>query len=228
MTYNIEFGYKISDIERWLQSLPKKNDLLCFQEFPKSRIPSVMQVFPDYSFQYSGGMERKGETFGQLTVFKKKLLNCVSSTSLFLGDSRVENIMMRTKSIKNALITVFEMHGLKFIVANIHLSCLTLNSRRRRQLMQLIEEINKIAAEVQIPVIIMGDYNYTSLFMQEFLFQFMQKYNFTNAFRETTHRLGFLKQQLDYVFCRNCRVSNYEVIKNYFSDHFPIQFVYSI
>jgi len=53
----------------------------------------------------------------------------------------------------------------------------------------------------------------------------MEKNELTNAYKTHTHKLFFIKQQLDYVFYNNCVIKNVKIGKKVkYSDHSPVWF----
>lgn len=228
LSYNIEFGKRLDDIRVWLQSHDKKFNLLCLQEFPQSKISLMVQTFPQYDYKFCGDFIKKDETYGQLTLFDREKLECLQSQEVYLGDSFIESILHKTKVSKIALVTVFMRRGKKFILVNTHLACLALNVKRRMQLEKIITAINASEAAKPLPALVVGDFNYSSLFLRQALFKFMDQYNFKNTFVAKTHRLGLVNQQLDYIFCRDCVVDSAQVLSLSFSDHYPIEFAYTV
>lgn len=226
LTYNIQYGRKLSSIIQWLNSLEKLPDILCFQEFPD---PTSLRLLlglrgarENYDLRFVQSLIKKRKFYGQLTLYNKKILTLIKHTDVHLGNSKLEKILSFQSKGRNALITSFRYKNKVFELINAHLTAFHLNETRRRQILMIMDSIKE--GTEKIPTIFLGDLNYSSLLRQSKLIDLMKKYGLENAFSLKTHKLFFLRHQLDYVFYKNCQIVNPEVIKINYSDHYPVQF----
>lgn len=225
ITYNIHFGQKLSQITQWLHKHQKQFDILCFQEFPEEQIKPFLKTFSQtFAHIYAPGFRIRRGTFGELTLICKDSVSLISSQIVDLGErSFYENTLWRTIGSRTALVTVLQYKKKKIVIANTHLICFTSNKKRRNQITRLLKVLNPLVRNDTSPIVILGDFNYTSLIRQKVLFEFMEKEQFENAFEKPTHEHLFVRQQLDYVFYKNCAVKDIEIEKLHFSDHYPVK-----
>ena len=227
LSYNIEHGKNIDQAGEWFMSLNPKPDILCLQEIPQKKA-SQFQKFLDkhgYSHKYAPSYTKKGITYGELTAYNTKSVLLVFSKVVELGSSIVAKLISRHNSRYTSLLTVFQYKKQNFIVVNIHLLPHGLHGRRRKQLGMAIQAL-QLLRFVNMPSIIVGDYNYSSFFGRGGLIRYMAKNGFTMAGRKKliTHRQWRIPHQTDYVFYRQCKVKNVEVEAVKFSDHYPLLF----
>lgn len=225
LTYNIEMGRQLPKILQWIELLSQLPEIICFQEFPEMQIESFIKGFThgNYQYKYAPSFQKTHHMFGQLTLYKKKIISLKKSFLIDLGLSAGEKILFRNKGNRSSLITVFRYKRKSFVIANSHLTLLHVNKKRRMELQLIIEKLEKNLSS-SLPKIILGDFNYSSLIRQKKLIQFMEKNQFLNAYKLKTHRILFFHHQLDYVFYKNCTVKDAVVTKLRFSDHYPVQF----
>lgn len=227
LTYNIRYGRKLHEITEWLSQREAFFDIICFQEFPIDQIDlflnSVNKESLDYRFSH--GFKKKEKIYGQLTLFNKKKITLLEDVVLSLGPSVLER--SKIKGERSSLITRFVYQKKEFIIANTHLVCFALNNKRIFQLEKIITHFTQNIAK-NVPVLVVGDFNYSSLIRQKKLLNFMEQHGFTNAYTTSTYKLLFLKYQLDYVFYKNCEIKDVEVLNLRFSDHFPAEFALSL
>jgi endonuclease/exonuclease/phosphatase family metal-dependent hydrolase len=227
LSYNILYGKKLDKIAQWLTSTPKKFDILCFQEFPKEKINFLLKALLPikYSFKYGTNFIKNNKDYGQLTLINSKKIKFRGSKSIFLGTNFIEDKIFGLKGERSSLITKLRFGKNDLILANTHLIAYALNSHKREQLEKVTEEIKNFSKKSKMPVVLLGDLNYSSIIWQDGIFNLMRKMGFQNAHREKTHKLLFLKyQQLDYVFFKDCKASDVVIEKLSFSDHFPMRF----
>lgn len=224
LSYNILFGKHVEEIVRWITVQKKQFDILCFQEFPKEKIRLVKKVLKPHSYAYASNVIYKGNDYGQLTVILNKKISLVDSTEIKLGTNVFEDKILRLRGERSSLFTKLRYNRKEIFLANTHLIAFAFNALRRKQLAMVVEHLENVSPKKKsLPTLVLGDLNYSSLFKREKLFTYMQKNGFTNAHRHTTHTLLFLKQQqLDYIFYKYCKVSNIRILKETFSDHFPM------
>lgn len=232
LSYNIYFGKKLSAILDWLAEIEQKNnafDIMCFQEFPYEKIDSFMLSRKSTSgYRFAPSIYLKKKIYGQLTVFNKKRLALTKVSELFLGTSRIEkrvSQLFRRSTHRTSLVTSFETptHTL-FTIANTHLSTIALNSHRINQLKKVCIETQKNAH-----ALIVGDLNYTSAFPRFSLKRLIKKYQFEDATKKLkTHRMLFMKHQLDYIFAKAVKITQVSVEQLPFSDHYPLMAQFEI
>jgi endonuclease/exonuclease/phosphatase family metal-dependent hydrolase len=220
ISYNIQYGFKIEEIYKWINSLEKKPDIICLQEFPVNEIENLnkITIFKDLGYAFVTGLSRKGIPHGELTIFDTKEFNLIKSVEIDLGVDHVEKFYKRYPTKRSALVTTFKRNNKKINIINVHLSAATLNSGRRKQIKTLIEKIDFDRT------IIIGDFNYSNLFGGKSLIQLMEYYKFKLAGEGlvTNRYKGKISQQLDYVFYRNLKLQKLKVFELKFSDHFPV------
>lgn len=225
ISYNIEWGKKLEEAGEWIMGLTPKPDIFCLQEIPNRRLTSFKKVLEarGYSYKFAPSFTKKGVTYGQLTAYKKARINLVFSQIVDLGTSLISRIISGHNSKWRSLITVLQVEKKNFIVVNVHLLPHALNGRRRKQLELAIEAL-KLLNFLNIPTLIVGDYNYSSLTGRKGLVRFMAKHGFKSAHRKKmiTHKKWRIKHQTDYVFTKNCKVKSIKSDTIKFSDHFPI------
>lgn len=229
LSYNICLSNELTSIIGWMNSLEKKVDLWCFQEFKQELIPTFIselkEKYGELDYQYATGFYLKDIHYGELTVFNPKILKLEESNAISLGRSRITALIRRYREDRTSIITTFSHLGKKFSVANTHLSAVALNRTRINQLAKLTNFLEP----QQHPLMVLGDMNYSSLIKQKTLLSFMAKRGLQCATTKLiTHRLGFVKQQLDYIFYRDVHFSSVEVLPVKYSDHMPIFATFTI
>lgn len=229
ISYNILFGKNLDKIIDWLVHFEKNNefvDIFCFQEFPEKKITYFLEKLKKnnhFNYQFIPTIHSNNKEFGQLTIFNSQKMQLITHKNIPLAGSRLEKHVLKLfkkTTNRNSLLTVFESKNNKkqFLVANIHLTCISLNHHRIDQLLKILKEIAQFKS-----VLLVGDFNYTSLLPRISLFNLMKKNQFENATKKMeTHRLLFLRQQVDYIFYRNIRLCGVGIKKIKFSDHYPI------
>lgn len=197
---------------------------MCFQEFPYSKVKEFLQKIKPNVFDYSFaiGFSNKKGAYGQLTAFNKKVKLLDKKIIKLPYSSFIEEKVFKNKGSRSALFTTLQLNNKKITIINIHLLSLVLNKTRKNQIVKILNVVNKFYKEDSI--LLLGDFNYTSLIRQNKFLDFMSHYFFKNAYTLPTYQLILVKHQVDYVFYKNCRVQNVEVTKIHFSDHFPIRF----
>lgn len=231
ITYNIYHGKKLSQISKWLLHQTNQFDLLCFQEFPQEKIDWFLAAFPRiYKYTFASNVLKKGQKYGQLTIFNSKKINYKDYTTISLGNgSIVERKVYNALGERNAMVTYFTYGKRNVYIVNVHLICFAFNGKRKKQIKIIIEALENISLSPEDSILILGDFNYSSLTRKQGLTQFMNTYGFHNASHNLkTHKLfrfkSLLTHQLDYIFYKNCQIKNIEVVNIHFSDHFPVCF----
>jgi endonuclease/exonuclease/phosphatase family metal-dependent hydrolase len=231
LAYNIRFGHKLKNIQDWILNYPKQFDIVCLQEFPFDKKAGILKNFEkhDYGYSFAPSFSKRGKQYGEITFYKKHKIKLLKSKAINLGTNLLERRSYKKNGEKSAMLTHMSYKGKKFIMANSHLFTFALNSHRINQLSKIIDQINKTMEDKKTTSIILGDFNYSSILRQKSLMDFMNEHEFTNAYKAHTHKLFFLKQQLDYVFYKNCKVDDIVISKKIkFSDHYPVQFTFSL
>ncbi|MDO8609165.1 MAG: endonuclease/exonuclease/phosphatase family protein [bacterium] len=224
LTYNIQFGKKLSQILHWLTTLKPFPDIICLQEFPLDKQNELMKLsnLTGNKSVCVESMKIKNNSYGQVTIYNSTKLNIVKHTDVNLGNTRLEKILSRQHNGRNAMIARFTYKNKEFDLINTHLTAIHLNKTRRKQIHVIMNSIN--SKSEMVSTIFLGDLNYSSLLRQSRLIDLMKEYGFDNAFSIKTHKLFFLRHQLDYVFYKKCSVLKPEVLKINYSDHYPVKF----
>lgn len=226
LSYNIFFGKRVEDISKWLATQPTAYDILCFQEFPKEKITYVKKILKPYSYAYASNVIFRGKDYGQLTVVLNKKITLVDYTEIKLGTNLLEDKILRLRGERSSLLTTLKYNKKKFLLANTHLIAFASNKLKRKQLAIVVEYIETLFQKKKnIPTIVLGDLNYSSLLRRQKFFAYMKNNGFTNAHTQMTHNLLALKyHQLDYIFYKFCKVTGVQILKQSFSDHLPMAF----
>ena len=227
LSYNIEWGKKLEEAGEWIMSLDPKPDILCLQEIPNRRGAFLNELLETngYAYNFAPSFTKNGVTYGELTAFKKEKMSLILAQVVDLGTNFISKIISRHNSKWRSLISVVRFGKKNFIVVNVHLLPQALNGRRRKQLDIAIEALN-ILNFLKLPTIIVGDYNYSSIIGRGGLIKFMATHGFKIGGKKKiiTHKKFRIPHQLDYVFFRNCKVTNITSERVKFSDHYPIFF----
>lgn len=227
LSYNVLIGSRLKKIAKWLAEQQNNHDIYCFQEFPQSQIQTICDVFSPIApkeYLFSHAFTKKSNTFGQLTLFDPRKVRLKRSSIVNLGKtSLLEKKIFSNHGERSALVSHFSSGEGSFTLVNTHLTLMTSNKRRQVQLLTILDSIRQLYQDAKAQVVL-GDFNYTSLYRRRHLFQLMKNYGFENAYKKSTHRILFLKHQVDYAFYNNCSIRNVAVEKVRFSDHYPITF----
>ncbi len=222
ISYNIEVGKKLDDVVSWITQADLHPDVFCFQEFPEKRL-AYFEAFLQmrgYQYVYTPGVIIGKSQVGELTAYKKSKLQLVEHKELPLGNYFLERRYKKLRGQRSALLTSYKYRDSIFAVANIHLSVFSPHSMRYKQLSLVLESLGQLAEKS----LVIGDFNYTSLFGVKKLFAFMETYGFSCAGeRMITHKIfRRIPQQLDYVFHKNLFPNEVTVHKVPHSDHLPV------
>ena len=226
LAYNIHFGQKLKLIQDWIINYESQFDIVCLQEFPLEKNSRFLKIFEanSYSYAFAPSFLRRGKQYGELTLFKNTKIKMLDNDVIKLGTNILERRSYKNNGENSSLLTLLQYQNKKFILANSHLFCFAFNSHRIGQLTKILDRIKDVAKDHSTPTIILGDFNYTSIIRQKRLMDFMRSHKLLNAYKAHTHRLFFLKQQLDYVFYGNCKISNIAIGKKIkYSDHYPVK-----
>lgn len=220
LSYNVQYGRDLERIIKWIKKAKNSPDIVCLQEFPLNRLDDLSLILRDttYAFKFAPSFIRNKIRYGELTAFNSDKVRLVGTRIIDLGYSKLDNFIFRYKSFRSSLITDFVHKKRKFTVINVHLPWLGLQRKRKKHLKIIIERLNN-----KMPTIIIGDYNYSSLFGTKGLVKFMRTHNFHMAGEKLiTHKLWKIPQQVDYAFYRDLKINTIKVEKVKYSDHYPI------
>ncbi len=228
LSYNIKFGEKLSQIQNWLKAEQIAPEILCFQEFPASQVLSFLQQFEPgrYCHHYAPAFQKPNEVFGQLTLIDRFAFQTEETFIVPVGNYKLEKILAKYLSKvtfsrhvqRCSVIHHLRKDNKSFAVANTHLSVHTTNEGRLQQIERILGAVEQFDH-----AIIVGDFNYTSLWRRSHLFELMSSAGFVNGTDKIkTHKLLFVKQQIDYLFHRNCEIREVSVFPIKFSDHYPV------
>lgn len=225
LSYNIRYGKKLTDIFAWLAPQYKKYDVICLQEFPKSKRVLLADHFDSqYQYVYSHGFTTKKDSYEQITLFDSSRLSSDGSAVVQLGSNILEDTVHQSRGQRTALITKLVNGEGGMLLVNTHLAALAGNGKRRKQIQLIVDHLHSMQDLKASAKIILGDFNYSSLLRQKSLMKLMTANNFVSAYRKSTHKLLFVRHQLDYAFYNNCAIRNVGVEKINYSDHYPISF----
>lgn len=220
ISYNVEYGNNLNEIYNWIKSLEKQPQIICFQEFPEDKIDELRnnKIFQNQTLCFAKGLTSRGKFFGELTIIDNTRLKIVSNNFIDFGVDSLESKFKRKKIKRSAIITILKNRENKFSITNVHLTPLSLNSRRKKQLKEVVGNINLNNS------IIIGDFNYSSLLTRGGLVVLMKEHSYYLAGEKiiTNKYKHKIPQQLDYVFYKNVEVKNVEVLELPYSDHFPV------
>jgi endonuclease/exonuclease/phosphatase (EEP) superfamily protein YafD len=226
LSYNVYFGKRLDKIIFWLLKKPTF-DVICFQEFPKKVIPIFIKAFSQasYGYRFAPFLQKRGITYGELTLFRKDKLTFLSSTTVSLGINRGERVMLRARIPRTSLLTIFRYKKQKIALVNIHLVNVAFNILRYKQITQIVNRLDHHA----MPVVLLGDFNMPSVFGRKKLFSMMEEngFEFIRKRLSTFHLVG-VKYQMDYIFWKGCKVTGLSVERVKFSDHYPVAFTVSL
>jgi endonuclease/exonuclease/phosphatase (EEP) superfamily protein YafD len=226
LSYNVYFGKRIDKIIYWLLKQPTY-DVMCFQEFPKQAITPFIKAFSraNYGYRYAPFLVRRRTTYGELTMFRKDKLTLVKSSTVFLGLNSGERVLLRARTPRTSILTIFRYKKYEIALVNVHLVNVAFNALRYKQITTIISKLSNHS----IPSILLGDFNMSSMFGRRRFFMFMEQCGYERPVKRiTTHRLAVIKQQMDYIFWKDCRVNDVIVERVKFSDHYPLTFTVSV
>lgn len=225
LTYNVHFGQKIDRITDWLSHISPPFDIICFQEFPFDYLENFLRSPFAKKYESSNALSfnHKKKAYGQITLINKQKMQLLQGETLFLGTSFLEEHMLDVRGGRSALLTKLRYKNTSFIVVNAHLVAYGSNRQRRAQITQIVKHTED--RYKNMPIVLLGDFNYSSLIGQKRLIEFMQAYKFKNAYQLNTHKLLNIKDhQIDYLFSKYIHIEHIQVHNLPFSDHRPITF----
>ncbi len=220
LTYNVEFGKDLKSIYKWIESLDKIPDVICFQEFPEAEVKKLprFKIFKNSRYFFAAGVSSKDIEFGELTIILSPKIKTLGESSIDFGPDKIESIYKRRVIKRSALINTLEFGKKEILISNVHLTPVSLNNKRRKQLLLVLDAVKNSHA------IILGDFNYSSIFGSSGLVDLMKRHDFVLAGGRSITNLYKRKipQQLDYVFYKGLKLKDIEVIPLSYSDHYPV------
>lgn len=220
ITYNIAEGKNLPKIYDWIEKEHRNVDIICFQEFPEKEITNIKKYnfLKNFKSSFSPGLKKRKIQLGQLTLYKNQF-KLIEEYVIDLGHDDLEVIYKKIPTKRSALVTTLEYNKNQFIISNVHLSAFSFNLNRRKQLKKVIEAMTS-----SVPVIMLGDFNYSNLFGRKFFIKYMESLDLTMAGEKmiTNKYKKIIKQQLDYVFYNGFKISDIKVHNLSFSDHYPV------
>lgn len=221
ISYNVEYGQRISEIYNFISSLDEKPQIICLQEFPEKELANLEKnkIFKKQNIFFLKGLSKKDEFFGELTIIDSSKIKVIKTEYLDFGQDRIESIYKRKVIKRSAIINVLIIKQREISLVNVHLTPLSLHGKRKEQLTQAIDGVKDSKASI-----ILGDFNYSSLLTRGGLISFMKKYDYVLAGEKlVTNKYKYkIPQQLDYIFYKNLSFKETKVLEVTFSDHFPI------
>lgn len=221
ITYNIAEGKNLPKIYEWIEKNHENVDIICFQEFPEIEIESIdkYDFLKKFKYTFSPGLIKNKVQLGQLTFYRKKDFKLIEEYVLDLGKDELQILYKKLPTKRSALMTTLEFKNKQFILANIHLSAFSFNLNRRRQLKKVIEGVT-----TSVPVIMLGDFNYSNLIGRKFFIKYMENLGLKMAGGKmiTNKYKKIINQQLDYVFYQGFKLSDIKVKRLSYSDHYPV------
>ena len=220
LTYNIHFGKRLTRIISWIAN-QETADVICLQEFPIMHLTQFYRSLPRgvWGHRFTRSFILRKKTYTLVTLFRREKLRLVKTKTLLMGVHPMEKSILRNPMEKSCLVTTFRAGKKTCTVANTHLVWLAANRSRYKQIQLIINHLSSC----RHASIITGDFNLHSIKTNKKLIEFMNTYRFkTLPTRLATHRFGFIKHQLDYVFASKCTLLKLEAPRVRFSDHYPV------
>jgi endonuclease/exonuclease/phosphatase family metal-dependent hydrolase len=208
------------DIISWIEH-QKTTDIICLQEVPIVHINQFYRSLPRdvWGHRYTKSFIFRKKIYGIVTLFRQKKLRLVRTKTLLLGVHPMEKSFLGNPMEKRCLFTTFRIGTKTVTVANAHLVVMATNRSRYKQ----IHHIAHYLISSPYAAVIMGDFNIHNMRINKKLITFMKKYGFHTPLEKlTTHRLGIIKHQLDYVFVSKCKILKLEAPRVRISDHYPV------
>jgi len=246
MTYNTYLNQAVKKLTELLKI--HHPDILCLQEIETTE--KNLKTIGDLGYvlaDYSNSFIKFGKIYGLATFYKIDTFKMLRSSTIFLRRSIFEFITSISRLFKggNKAKTVLttkliDPKSKKIItIYNVHLSVYGTNSIRLKQIKQVLKTIFPLR---DLPVIIMGDFNYPyrrkkleeltkSYYLKEatnnipFTFTSFQNKScswFSWLGDKIANLIGYKHYKLDYIFYKNIKCLGSEKIDVGFSDHFPI------
>ncbi|MBA3724533.1 MAG: endonuclease/exonuclease/phosphatase family protein, partial [Candidatus Levybacteria bacterium] len=176
LSYNIYHGRNLDQITAWLNNLPQSFDILCFQEFPHAYIPYLQDHLKPfhYDFHYATSFKHGEDDYGELTLTDRTKLEVVAHSIVPLGTSFIEEQLLKLQSGRSALLTKLRYEKKSFLLVNTHLLAYASNQKRREQLAVVMRAVKDYLEKETMPVVVLGDMNYTSLLNRDRLFNLIR------------------------------------------------------
>jgi endonuclease/exonuclease/phosphatase family metal-dependent hydrolase len=220
LTYNVQAGKRIDRIIDWLNRIPH-TDVICLQEFPQAYIKECITLLGriPYGYSFAQAFTLRNKVYGELTLYRKDRWDSVRFQSVPLGINRLEKRVLKTTIPRTCLIATCRYKQIIIVVCNVHIVALATNRVKYEQVSRIMQTLNK----KHTPVIFAGDFNISSLLGKRKLSKLMLESGYTShTKRISTHRVGMIKHQFDYIFGNRCVVVKQYVDRVKLSDHFPL------
>ena len=116
-----------------------------------------LETLAKYSFDYrfAPSISGKNKLYGELTLYRKSKLKLMDEKIVKLGTNLLET-RFRRKGQRTSLLTVFKYKNKKFVLANSHLVCFALNSKRINQISKIIKNVKLIGNHSAFSTVILG------------------------------------------------------------------------
>ena len=216
--YNIQYGKALDDVAKWITG--KNPDIFCLQEFPEDEIGRFK---PDYQQLFVSSFNKGGRTYGELIAYKKRM-RLVSAFGIDLGVKRPIPLISSSSGRRTALVASLETQIGNIIVGNIHLEWLARSKYKLNQFERVLASVNQAYPDLELPIILAGDYNYSHIFSGSGLKEYAGEAGYKLAGELNTHSFLALEHQVDHVFYRGCLVKDLRTEEVDYSDHKPLLF----
>lgn len=213
-------GKRIDRIIDWLNRL-SDTDVICLQEFPKEKIDECMLLLGriPYANIFAEGFTYRKKIYGELTLYRTDVFTDVRAKIITLGINTIERRILRTTVPRSYIILSGCINGRKISIVNVHIVALATNATKFAQVKVMLEQISTIKTKL----IVSGDFNISSILGKKRLISLFKKFGFSmHPKKLSTHRVGIIRHQFDYIFARRCAVSEQSAHRVRFSDHYPI------
>jgi endonuclease/exonuclease/phosphatase family metal-dependent hydrolase len=238
-TYNIHFGIEIDTVAQNLKELAADGvGLFCLQEVwhfdPDPSHADILQEALGEAWQHDIFMKPNSHDLGVCIFWRRDLLTLQSIEKIWLPklprfnfyEALIEKSLgnvIKAPMHKGALIATFAFGGKLLRVTDLHLDWHGHFVHRAEQLRYVLAHLSAVPADCDI---IAGDFNTMG---PEILFGNQERKirnllgpRFTNVFSRFVPTSRRILQRLDYIFVRNLKILNAEVLRCAGSDHFPV------
>ena len=254
LTYNVLFNNAVPQLATILNKY--KPDIVCLQEVDTSAKNLQQLELDDYRLaDYSNSFIKFGNIYGVATFYKKKNFRLVKSDSFNIPRSFFEILLLLMRLLKGldqprtmlGTDFVHESTKKKISVYNIHLTVMTTNTGRMKQINQILETFD---SDRETSCILAGDFNYFP-YARKNLENLMEQF----GLKEATHNIPYTieytrgangakmfhysllqklsakligrlfslnRLKLDYIFFRHLQLIETKRVRFNHSDHFPI------
>ena len=248
LTYNVLYNKAFEKLGTIIDiSTP---DIICLQEIDTKESNLInIEKFGYKLADFSNSFINLGKIYGVATFYNPRKVKFIESTTLQLPRSIYEIFLLVFRVLRGGnkprtvLKTDFQLNnGAKITIYNTHLTVISTNQARVKQIKTIVDFINN---HTELPLIITGDLNYHP-YARKRLEELMKKHNLQeatnnidytmkiaagklinyNIFQKITTRIIQMifkdRFKLDYMFYKNLKMIETKRIDIEFSDHFPI------